>query len=592
MDFITVTHTNMAQPKFPHLQSLNITTNLYNKMVIGGNVVKLEALIAKYPRLRDSKLTDELFGEKIVRVEELIRKYPILEHPKLTDAQFAIMVSTILNFNNVEMNCFSYVMLESNLKNLVNLDFEKLGNFLANINVMGSVAIVIYGFTQIPNFKHIKIMNLICGSPNKIRLLASTRVFSHLLNANVDCGSIVKVLEVVSNLNKEETEYYLSNCHKFHEFDEDHELMAQLIINITGACKVEKMMIQYPDFIKSSFPAKLYFEMIIAISKFNLTQMDYFHLIMGKYRNFYVIPTDQIVMLIVNIPDYSFHPFVGKFEALINKCATTKTEGRDAETLQIIKNMIATPIVKEPEVILIKETTISKESEVAPIKETLTVDLPKVSESNDIIDINMGNVADWNEIKLTSALQNEEQCNLVFAKLNEIFVKFADDLQLVCIKRDHIVNLLRISYEISKKFNVEKQKPQQNEQTPKVEEPKPQQNEQTPKVEESNTKNNVSPKSVEALEIERLKKRNRMLLEKNNQTAKKANANSTKSAEIISKKNDTIDYLLAKIAFMENNELELINGYGKVNHCLKLKIEMKNEEIMLLKNEMKSEEKK
>ncbi len=590
MDFITVTHTNMSQPKFPHLQALNITSNLFNKMVISGNAVKLEALIAKYPRLRDSKLTDELFGEKIVRVEELIRKYPILEHPKLTDAQFAIMVSTILNFNNVEMNCFSYVMLESNLKNLVNLDFEKLGNFLANINVMGSVAIVIYGFTQIPNFKHIKIMNLICGSPNKIRLLASTRVFSHLLNANVDCASIVKMLEVVSNLNKEETEYYLSNSHKFHEFDEDHELMAQLIINITGVCKVEKMMIQYPDFIKSSFPVKLYFEMIIAISKFNLAQMDYFHLIMGKYRNFYVIPTDQIVMLIVNIPDYSYHPFVGEFEALINKCATTKTGERDAETLQIIKNMIAIPIAKEPEVIFvkepevapIKETTIPKESEVTPIKETLTVDLPKVSVSNDIIDINMGNVADWDEIKLTSALQNEEQCNLAFGKLNEIFVKFADDLQLICIKRDHVVNLLRISYVISKKFNVEKPKPQ----------PQPQQNEQTSKVEESNTKNNVSPKSAETLEIERLKKRNKMLLEKNNQTAKKANANSVKSAEIISTKNDTIDYLLAKIAFMENNELELINGYGKVNHCLKLKIEMKNEEIMLLKNEMKSEEKK
>ena len=77
---------------------------------------------------------------------------------------------------------------------------------------------------------------------------------------------------------------------------------------------------------------------------------------------------------------------------------------------------------------------------------------PKKDVKDTTIEINMDNVGDMDENQLRSALQDEEQCNFAFQKLNEIFVSCEDEIKLINTKRDHIVNLLKVTGEISAKY--------------------------------------------------------------------------------------------------------------------------------------------
>ncbi len=78
---------------------------------------------------------------------------------------------------------------------------------------------------------------------------------------------------------------------------------------------------------------------------------------------------------------------------------------------------------------------------------------PKKEVKDVDIEINMDNVADWDENQLRNALQSKEQCDFAFNRLNEIFVGCEDEMQLINIRRTHIVDLLRILYTINKKFD-------------------------------------------------------------------------------------------------------------------------------------------
>ncbi len=82
----------------------------------------------------------------------------------------------------------------------------------------------------------------------------------------------------------------------------------------------------------------------------------------------------------------------------------------------------------------------------------------------------------------------------------------------------------------------------------------------------------VPQKSSEGVEIEKLKGQLKLANERYKE-------NSEKFSNIIKEKNDKIDFLQERIKIMENNELEIIRAYEKVNQCSRKSFDVQIEAI-------------
>ncbi len=526
----------MSRLKYPKFQSLDLPSELFNKILFGGHVKAIEELLNKFQAYRASYSSNETFINMIVTVEELIRKYPKLHVPTLSNYSFVKMLTTITNFNENEMEFFNDIMTKYQEITLVNLPCDKILELIAKVNKFSKVEEVIHTFPEVSTFRCIKIIELIFGSPiDANQILALVREFPQLFYANLSADLYVKMIIAISKFNYQESIFFHSVRFQFDVANSQHEQIAELIINIPHALKIEGIMVKYPELVNTKTSDESYVKMIIAISKFNAKANEIFNYTMGKYKEIN-IPYKQIVELIINIPNYSYHIFAHFLDILIEKCKEPISEKRNDETLGIVKRMSC--------IFNFNENSKSIDTEDEPLiqnVETIKTPIKIVTEN-----------------KTSNELDNKKPIVIE----SKSVIQNVETVKTPIDSNKTPNPIVEIKQNVTNKDTVKQNNP-------------------------NNIKIDVQ-NNGDKLEIFKLKNQVKSLSDKLNQCLKCIRKNDDMIFDLqndLDEKDDEIDYLKLKVKLLEDNEIENIKSFGKIINNMNASLEMKQNKINYLEQE-------
>ncbi len=359
--------------------------------------------------------------------------------------------------------------------------------------------------------------------------MSFVRSFPQLFYANLSSELFVKMIVAISKFNYDETVFFHTVMFQFQLANTQHEQIAELIINIPHALKIEKIMLTYPELLKTKLSDESYVKMIIAVSKFNNDEIAILNDFKSKHKQIN-IPYEQLVELVTNIPNCSYYLFTYWLDLLIAKCIEPISEKRNEETIGMIKRMSKSDVGLKQKIQIVDENKTLND---------LDNKTPIVNESN--VEKESSSIPIANESE--TSVQNEDTNKTPIVEVQQ-----------------NVTNKDVENKDVAKQINCD-----------------------IP----NNVKIDVL-KNADKLEIIKLKNRIKSLDDKLAQCLKCINKNDKMLGELentIDEKDDEIDFLKTKIESMEKDEIENIKSFGKIINNLGASIEMKHNTITYMRRE-------